>query len=658
MRLLNLVLRNFKGIKEFTLDTQGDNVSIFGDNATGKTSLADAVTWLLFDKDSLNRKDFGIKTLDAEGNEVHNLEHEVTGTFEIQGRVTTLRKVYAEKWTKQRSSAVKGFTGHTTDYYIDSVPKPKKEYDAFIAGIVDEGIFKLLTNPAFFNEQLHWQKRRETLLQICGDISDDDVIAADKTLAGLMEILNGRSLEDHRKVIAARRSEINKELERIPVRIDEALRGLPDITGIPHSDVLKVEISSLKAQMQAKQQEIVRIENGSEVAEKQRQLREIEGQLIDIQNKHRAATSDKSFAKKTELQNLQYKASDINSAITSAESAITTNQTEIKRCEVSVQVMRDKWHEVHDQKLIFEQNSICPACKQELPKEQLQEAKEKALEQFNLEKSSRLEAINSDGRGYRDKIARLQSENESSQNKINKLTVEKAGIAQSITALQAEIESMGEAPDIASNPDYIKAQQDKATIQAQIEELSTQRQSVIRQLQSEVNVFAQEISARGSKLVLIDQHGKGQKRITELEVEQKTLAAEFEKLESELYLTEQFIRTKVSLLESRINSKFKYARFKLFDVQVNGALSECCETTYSGVPYSGGLNNAARINVGLDIINTLSEHYNFVAPIFVDNREAVTKLVETKAQVISLVVSEPDKALRVEYEGNVLKEAV
>ena len=83
-----------------------------------------------------------------------------------------------------------------------------------------------------------------------------------------------------------------------------------------------------------------------------------------------------------------------------------------------------------------------------------------------------------------------------------------------------------------------------------------------------------------------------------------------------------------------------------------------CETTYNGVPYSGGLNNAARINTGLDIINTLSEHYGFVAPIFVDNREAVTQLIETKAQVISLVVSKPDKVLRVEYEGNVLREAV
>lgn len=658
MKLLNLVLRNFKGIKEFALDTQGGNVSIFGANGSGKTTLADAMSYLLFDKDSLNRKDFGIKTLDGTGNEIHNLEHEVTGTFGIQGRVTTLKKVYFEKWTKQRGSVTKEFTGHTTEYFIDGVPTPKKDYDKFIASIVDENIFKLLTNPTFFNEQLHWQKRRELLLTICGDISDADVIASDKALAKLPDILGERSLEDHRKVILARRSKINEELEKIPVRIDEATRSLPDLTDIAPKTVIQTEIASLKAQQQDKQQEIVRIENGGEIAEKQKQIREVEGRLLDIQNKHRAEYGDKIHAKKTEFQGLKLKLSGIDSDIQKQQRLITSNNDEIKRCEASIETMRGKWYEANSQEFAFEDSCTCPTCKQELPEEQIEEARQKALEQFNLEKSRKLEAINGDGKGYKEKISRLKSENEDCQGKVDKLTAEKATIERSITALQTELDSMGAAPDITANPEYTKALQDKAAIQAQIEELNTQKQGVIRQLQSEVNVFSQEISARESKIVMLDQHEKGQKRIEELAAEQKTLAAEFEKLEGELNLTDQFIRAKVNMLESRINSKFKYARFKLFDVQVNGGVAECCETTFNGVPYSGGLNNAARINVGLDIINTLSEHYGFMAPIFVDNREAVTQLIETKAQVISLVVSAADKALRVEYEGSVLKEAV
>ena len=119
-------------------------------------------------------------------------------------------------------------------------------------------------------------------------------------------------------------------------------------------------------------------------------------------------------------------------------------------------------------------------------------------------------------------------------------------------------------------------------------------------------------------------------------------------MEQELYLTEEFIRTKVNLLEEKINGMFQYARFNLFKTNINGGLEEICETTYKGVGYSAGLNNAARINVGLDIINTLSKHYGILAPIFIDNAEAVTKLIPTDSQTISLIVSEPDKELRVE----------
>ena len=131
-----------------------------------------------------------------------------------------------------------------------------------------------------------------------------------------------------------------------------------------------------------------------------------------------------------------------------------------------------------------------------------------------------------------------------------------------------------------------------------------------------------------------------------------------ENLEQQLYLTEQFIRTKVQLLEDRINNKFELARFKLFDVQINGAVVECCETTYRGVPYSS-LNRGARINVGLDIIRTLSKHYGFNAPIWIDNAEAVTHLIEIDSQVIRLLVSEQDEKLRVEFKKTkTQKEAV
>ncbi len=288
MKLITLKLQNFKGIRNFTLDAQGRDISVFGDNATGKTTLADAFMWLLFDKDSANRKDFEIKTLGPDGKPEHGLDHSVEAVLELEdGSHLALKKVFKEKWTKKRGSAKAEFTGHTVDHFIDVVPVQKKEYDARIADIIDEETFKLLTNPKYFNEHLHWQKRRQILLEVCGDVSDAEVIASDKALARLPEILGDRSLEDHRKVIAARRAEINKELDRIPVRIDEAARALPDLAGLDRA-VLEKKLKELQEQKQAKEKEKIRLESGGEIAEKRKALAELDAGLQELKNGLRA----------------------------------------------------------------------------------------------------------------------------------------------------------------------------------------------------------------------------------------------------------------------------------------------------------------------------------------------------------------------------------
>ncbi|MGH9340099.1 MAG: AAA family ATPase, partial [Acidobacteriota bacterium] len=230
--LHQLRLRNFKGVHEFTLDAAWEDVSIHGDNATGKTSLADAFHWLLFGKDSSGRANFEIKTLGADGEPEHGLDHSVEAELSLAGKKITLKKVYKEVWKKTRGSAQKTFAGNTTEHYIDGVPVRQAEYQQAIAELCDESVFRLLTDPVQFAERLHWQERRKILLDVCGDVADEDVIASQKALADLPEILEGRTIDNHRKVIAGRRRDINRDLERLPVRIDEVTRSRPDVSAI------------------------------------------------------------------------------------------------------------------------------------------------------------------------------------------------------------------------------------------------------------------------------------------------------------------------------------------------------------------------------------------------------------------------------------------
>jgi DNA repair exonuclease SbcCD ATPase subunit len=659
VKLLRLSLNNFKGIKSFTLEPQGEDVNIYGDNAVGKTTIFDAFTWLLFGKDSLNRADFEIKTLGPDGEPEHGLEHTVEAILELEdGSQLALKKVYQEKWTKKRGSATAEFTGHTTDYFIDGVPVQKKEYDARIVEIADENIFRLLTDPRYFNEVLHWQKRRELLLEVCGDISDAEVIASQKNLSALKDILGNRTIEQHRKVIQARKSEINKQLEKIPVRIDEVERGLPDTAGLSKPQ-LETEAAGLKEAIRSKEQQISRIEEGGEVAEKTKRLREIEAELFKIQNGYQAGQGKKIQEVQKRLYDAKSKRSEITLTIENAEKMLDYNTRTIGDLEEKAAAKRQQWYEANAEQFAYEQDDTCPTCGQKLPAERLQEAREKALADFNLRKAKRLEEITGEGKKLKARISELDKDVQEKQDKLEGARKSLAAIDREVEAAASELEQINQSlNEYMNDPAYQEKLQEKEAVEAAIRELKEGRTQEIIGIRGEIESLREQLRGAESKIANLDRREQGQKRIEELKAQERELAAEYERLEQELYLTEQFIRSKVQLLEEKINSKFQMARFKLFNVLINGGVEECCETLYQGVPYNSALNNAARINVGLDIINTLSEHYGFEAPIWIDNREAVTRLIPVRAQVISLIVSEQDKTLRVEIAEKKVKEAV
>lgn len=655
INILQLKLINFKGIREFILKSDGSNTAVYGDNAVGKTTLFDAFVWLLFDKDSQNKKDFQIKTLDANGNALPGLDHEVEGIFSIDGKKLVLRKVYSEKWTKKRGSATKEFTGHTTDYFIDEVPSGKGEFNDQVSNIISEDIFKLLTSPSYFNDQLHWKKRREILLDICGDISDQDVISSSKKLTKLTSVLGDHSIEDYKKIIVSKRSKINDELEKIPVRIDESYRSIPDINGFNESDLEK-EISIIKTRIEAKEIELLRVQSGGEISNKEKHIREIESEMIEIKNQLQSDTFEMLSAKQNELAELKSKYSSIKQNLSDKQWSLDRNNKLITDKNIEVKALRERWHEVNSQTYELQHDESCPTCGQSLPEEQVQAAHEKALAIFNLNKAEELERISTKGKTLASVSKQIEQENETLQDDIKLLESELHIKEMEIQSIGSEIRKVQESiKDVDADPTYAAKQKEIESIKKEITNIRSANQDVISQIRQDISKIRLDVEMKEQQKARFEQVRKIESRVEELKQNEKKLAAEFEQLEQELYLTEEFIRTKVNLLESKINSKFQYARFKLFNQQVNGGLEETCETLFGGVPYSTGLNNAARINVGLDIINTLSEHFGYTAPIFIDNAESVTRFINTTSQVISLVVSEKDKQLRVENENQKMR---
>ncbi|GGF83001.1 hypothetical protein GCM10010912_30150 [Paenibacillus albidus] len=649
--LERLTLRNFKGIKELVLATNGGDADVFGDNATGKTTIFDGFVWLLFGKDSQNKTDFEIKGLDTIGKVLqHKLEHEVEGVFLIDSRRRTFRRVYAEKWTKKRGAPVESFEGHSTTYYVDGVPLSMREYQAEVDSIIKEDLFKLLTSPSYFNEQLKKEERRKTLLEVCGDLSDEEVIYGNKKLELLPAILSGRELDAHKKVVVARCAMINKEIKELPVRISEVQRQMPDVAELDEES-LKEDIGTLHSRIEAREAELSRILSGGEIAVKEKRLREIESELLDIKNKLQSAVLGQVAIKRDEVSRMHVQVDKYRRTIEDKQQRIVQNERMAESRRRDADELRKEFSALKN--LTFEHleghDANCPVCGQSLPEEQVQATHDKAEADFNRKLAERKERINASGKAavaeaqkFEDEISRLQGEITSLKDALSILETEVTTADAELTDLRAGVK------DPAADPEYAAKQAETTDIQQQIEQLRNSADSAAGTVRVEIRRLRDEVAEMEQDRAKFDGIRKAEARVAELEGQEQARAAEYERLQHELFLMEEFTKTKVSMLDAKINSKFRLARFRLFEEQINGGLKEVCDTLYKGVPYDGGLNNAARINVGLDIINTLGEHYGFSAPIFVDNAEAVTKLIDTDAQVIRLVVSEADKRLRVE----------
>lgn len=634
MKLVQLNLQNFKGI-EFGDFRFTNNTIIRGDNATGKTTVFDALCWLLFGKDSLDRADFQIKTL-KNGEPVHNVNHMVQAAFDNEdGTGFTLKRIYREKYSNPRGGEVK-LTGHTTDYFINDVPSKEKEYKAFISSMINEDVFKLITNPLFFNEQYTWQNRRKLLLEMCGDVDDVSVINSKEELKRLTELLNGRSVDEQRKIIASKKTAINKELDMIPVRIDEAVNCKP--TPLEAEQKLKDDIATIETAIKQLEEDKSVIVNGLDGAERTAKIREVKRKLADrksqLMNEHTDKERRLEHEYKLSLVQLQMAESE-RDRFKDREYEL---DTQIKQEEARIEKLQsefDKFNQSH-----FD-DELCPTCGQPYPAEKRAELE--AI--FNTQKATNLEEWQ--------KL--IDSANSLKQNYIEQkeiMQVKVDGMSSQIEELSnnkdKKEKAMNEVGEVDLDNDVQVNDLKAELFMLELDEDNTSDDQ-LKRLDSELSELADKRNTLQTELTKYDVIRDITKRINELEQEQQRLINEKNLVDETAFLLDEFVKAKVEMLEDTINKHFTITTFKMANVLVNGSVEDCCETMVDGVPYRS-LNNAARINAGIDIINALTKFYDVTAPVFIDNAEAVTKFVNCNSQTIKLIVDETCKELRVDLE--------
>lgn len=635
IELKSLDLVHFKCFPKLHLDFHEGVNSLFGANAAGKTSVYDALTWLLFDKDSAGHSRPAIKPTGAPAGTMP----EVTAILEVDGEPIKLRKVLREKWEKPRGSSIERYAGDTRDYYIDDVPLAENAYKRRIAELIDEQQFKLLTDVWAVTSKMHWKDRRTLLAEICGLPEDKQLLATAPQFAELTEKVGRRTVDEYKSVLMKQRKDMNANLNTLPVRVDECSRMVAELESLDFA-AAHSESDRLQAERERVQGELVKLTNNTlgrhrarnELGALQNQLRELETENNAHLASQRVPVEDETPVLTAALDRAKCEADRLTRTVARETDYITTGEN-------CLNDYRARWRAIDAEEFT---ETVCPTCHQPLPAEQLPEAREAFAAIQQQQQGHAPEDSKFVKRGIaaaQERLASAETALKSAQNEVqkaqialdsytppveitpeNRRTIPPQGAILTLIA-DADKRLDGLSGDTAA---------EKSRLEAEHAELTR------RKLESDA-VLAKEQTLADTR-----------RRIAELQAEQRTAAAEVEQMDRLIAMCEEFTRYRVQAITESVNSKFRLTRWRLFTEQVNGGLADCCEPMDRNGSTFEDTNNAMKINIGMDIIDTLSEFYGVRVPLFVDNAESVTHLQPIGSQVVRLVVSEQDKELRIE----------
>ena len=636
-----ITLQNFKGCTNATYTFDGKNVTVCGANGSGKTTIFDAFTWLLFGKDSLDNAKFEIRPLDKDGKQIDNVEICVAATLEIDGKEVELKKTQKQNWVKKRGTQNPVLQGNVNEYEIDGYPRSEKDYKEYINGIVSDDLFKMLTNPTYF-PNMPWKDQRATIMKFASDVSDVELATGDSRFAGLLpEIEKAPSTDDIKAKYQKSLNELKKKQAEIPVRIDEAEKQMVDI------DLAELELEQ-NAVQELLNSNVEKQKNSDLSSEDYNKIHTELMELKFAQSDFTRKANESNIAKR---QDIAVNISGYEEQVRTANrrmSVITNDIIEMKseneKYNSEIARVREQWNATKNSQ--FDENEqICTLCGQILPADKIsanraefEERKKKDLAQIT-ERGNRLKDLIDNNS---DKIKELESERERLSADIEYWTQRKAELEQQLSKLPTSV-------DVSADTEYLEIGR---KIEEKLSELRKfdSAEDFKRELRAEETELRNRMAEIKAKFAKAEANLQIDDRITELRSEQREVAQKIAYVEKMLYLLDEFIKYKLDKISDSINAMFDGVNWKLFSEQINGGMKEVCEVTYNGVPFQS-LNNGHRIIAGLQIIKALQKLYGAYLPIFIDNAESVNdfNLPDMDCQLIKLKVSD-DNELKVEVE--------
>jgi exonuclease SbcC len=677
LTLTKIELQHFKGIKNRVETFNSESTVISGANGTGKSTLMNAFVWAIWGKDVLDRKDHNIKPIGADGENLYEKPQcAVTLHFVRNGISLVIKRVYVEKWQKKRGSIGEEFTGHETEFYIDSVPKSKKEFDSFMSALFDETVFKILTNPLFFSKDskdFGWTERRSILKSLITMPSDLEVCDSLGELSGIESlreyIMQGKTIDDIKAMLAMSKKEFEKKKTEIPARIDEINQSIKPVTLDKES--IQAQIDTIGDTILSTKEKIKFLEAQKVETLTGQKIKDLKQDIGIIQAEKESFVSSEKAKERIKIQQHNSSIQVLKSSIASLEITLSQHKKSLANIDSSMsadKIAKDDCLKAYKEAkaLVFEpaefvpfskpsiDDFACPTCGSKIAPEKYEE-KAKSMEEnylieFNTKEKKREEDFNT---SKANSLASLLEKGTALKSTIEQYDKKRSVVLANIAEVEVQIEqSKKELYEKETNAialEKINTDQFDSDIEQKNKEIealessqssNTEEESRVLKVESFNNELEQLSSKKDEYVSLLSDlkfNESLEERKLQLNNDVRFVNSELLKLEALEYARQQFIKKGAELVDEKVNQMFDGVTFKLFETQVNGQQVECCKVLVDGVPFESA-NTAGQINSGLKIINTLCKHFKMNLPVWVDNAESVTDIFKTDSQQILLRV--------------------
>lgn len=649
--LKSLALVNFKGVRDFSIAFNDGITTVCGDNGTGKTTLYDAYLWLLFGKDSTGRSDgangFNVKTTGEDGKPIYRLEHSVTAVLEVDEKEIKLQRSLVEKWQKVNGTTEEVMKDETQYFINDVRTGTKKEYQAEISEIIPEDVFRMITNPYYFTS-LGAETQKDMLLEMVGNIDDEEVAATDPDFLALLDQINGTSLAKWAREIAAKKRACNDALATIPASIETAQKLMPESE---NWTVLEKQLKEVQDRVKEIDAQIADKSALNDEAYKRKMalMKQQADKRIKLQDRENTIRMEANAAHNKALSDIQ----QMENELSINQKNLDSYRNDKMNVDGKIDELNGKLVEMREQfktvaKEQFPEPSgdvlVCPTCGEPYKGENLENAIAKLRGNFEQSKSKRQKDIQTKGKQYKAEYDRAVEQQTKLTGLIAKLEDDALEIKGNITIKKNNIPVAGNADEaIANDKECIGLRNDIAEIANQLQvEVPQADVSELQSEKADSNAAIADINKRLGKRAMIERVNKEIADLEEKRIANNQAKADLEKWE-DVYL--RFQKAKDEVLMQRINGLFNVVSFSFVKEQKNGGEKVTCYCMVNGVPYAD-VNACGKVNAGLDIINAICATKSISAPIFIDNRESFNQIIPTISQIVNLKVSN-DKSLTI-----------